>query len=100
MALCCHQPSIQHVFVLTSLPHFNVAETTRAGRYVRQLTGYRAFLPAPLPPDPPLALDAELQAQLSRADLATGRLDGSIQTLPDPDLFVFMYVRKEAVLSS
>jgi Fic family protein len=41
-----------------------------------------------------------MQTLLSRADRALGRLDGSIQTLPDPDLFVFMYVRKEAVLSS
>lgn len=41
-----------------------------------------------------------MQALLSQADIALGRLDGSIQTLPDPDLFVFMYVRKEAVLSS
>ncbi len=37
---------------------------------------------------------------LSRADRALGRLDGSVQTLPNPDLFVLMYVRKEAVLSS
>jgi Fic family protein len=72
----------------------------RAGVYIRQLTGYRAFLPAPLPPDPPIRLEGELQALLSRADLALGRLDGSIQTLPNPDLFIFMYVRKEAVLSS
>lgn len=72
----------------------------RAGHYVRQQTGYSAFLPAPLPPDPPLAIDAEMHTLLSRADRALGRLDGSIQTLPDPDLFVFMYVRKEAVLSS
>ncbi len=42
----------------------------------------------------------ELHTLLSRADRALGRLDGSIQTLPDADLFVFMYVRKEAVLSS
>ncbi len=41
-----------------------------------------------------------MQALLSKADRALGRLDGSIQTLPNPDLFVFMYVRKEAVLSS
>lgn len=74
--------------------------THRAGRYVAQPTGYRAFLPAPLPPSPALRLRGDLQALLSRADLALGRLDGSIQTLPNPDLFVFMYVRKEAVLSS
>ena len=72
----------------------------RAGRYVSQPTGYRAFSPKPLPPDPPLVIDPEMQTLLSRADQALGRLDGSIQTLPHPDLFVYMYVRKEAVLSS
>jgi hypothetical protein len=72
----------------------------RAGRYVQQPTGYRAFIPAPLPPVPPIAIDAEMQQCLSAADRAVGRLDGSIHTLPDPDLFVLMYIRKEAVLSS
>ncbi len=72
----------------------------RAGTFQKQSTGYRAFIPAPLPPDPPIAVDDELQTLLSAADRALGRLDGSIQTLPDPDLFVLMYVRKEAVLSS
>jgi len=72
----------------------------RAGRYVRQSAGYSAFIPAPLPPQPAVALTGSLQALLSQADRALGRLDGSIQTLPNPDLFVFMYVRKEAVLSS
>lgn len=72
---------------------------TRAGRYVRQLTGYSAFSPAPLPPDPPLNLGGERQRLLSQADYALGRLDGAIVTLPNPDLFVYMYVRKEAVLS-
>jgi len=73
---------------------------TRAGRYITQPTGYRAFMPAPLPPQPALALGGELQGLLSAADRALGRLDGSVLTLPNPDLFVFMYVRKEAVLSS
>lgn len=76
------------------------AASHRAGRYVRQPTGYRAFMPAPLPPDPPIALAGELPGLLSQADRALGRLDGSVLTLPNPDLFVFMYVRKEAVLSS
>ena len=76
------------------------ADAQRAGRYVLQPQGYRAFVPAPLPPNPPVRLDGEIQTLLSQADQALGRLDGSIQTLPDPDLFVFMYVRKEAVLSS
>jgi Fic family protein len=75
-------------------------QIARAGRYVKQPTGYRAFLPTPLPPEPPVRIDPELYGLLSQADRALGRLDGSIQTLPNPDLFVFMYVRKEAVLSS
>ena len=72
----------------------------RAGRLIRQGSGYSAFIPAPLPPRPPIALTGTLQALLSKADRELGRLDGSIQTLPNPDLFVLMYVRKEAVLSS
>lgn len=72
----------------------------RAGRYVAQPTGYRAFMPALLPPEPPIQITGELQTLLSEASLALGRLDGSIQTLPNADLFVLMYVRKEAVLSS
>jgi Fic family protein len=72
----------------------------RAGRLIRQGSGYSAFIPAPLPPLPPIAVIGALQALLSKADRELGRLDGSIQTLPNPDLFVLMYVRKEAVLSS
>ncbi len=72
----------------------------RAGRYIRQPSGYRAFIPAALSSDPPVQLNNELQSLLARADRALGRLDGSIHTLPHPDLFVAMYVRKEAVLSS
>lgn len=74
--------------------------SSRAGRYIRQPTGYRAFIPAALPPEPALALTGDLPGLLSQADRALGRLDGSVLTLPNPDLFVFMYVRKEAVLSS
>lgn len=72
----------------------------RAGSYITQASGYRAFVPAALPPTPAIQLDGALQLLLSRADMALGRLDGSVQTLPNPDLFVLMYVRKEAVLSS
>lgn len=78
----------------------NETRTDRAGRYVQQSSGYRAFIPAGLPPDLPIRIDDSMQALLSQADRALGRLYGSVQTLPDPDLFVFMYVRKEAVLSS
>jgi Fic family protein len=72
----------------------------RAGRYVKQPEGYRAFIPAPLPPDPPVAMDAELIRLLSDADRALGRLDGATSALPNPNLCVAMYVRQEAVLSS
>jgi len=72
----------------------------RAGRYVRQLEGYRAFIPEPLPPDPSVRYDDEMLALLSQADRMLGRLDGSTEVLPNPDLFVFMYVRQEAALSS
>jgi cell filamentation protein, protein adenylyltransferase len=72
----------------------------RAGRFVRQLQGYRAFIPAPLPPKPPLDLDGEMLRLLSDADRALGRLDGVTSILPNPDLFLAMYVRHEAVLSS
>ena len=71
----------------------------RAGRYILQSGGYKAFIPVPLPPDPPIQLE-DLQALLSKAEHSLGRLDGSIQTLPNPELFIYMYIRKEAVLSS
>lgn len=72
----------------------------RGGRYQRQPEGYRAFIPAPLPPDPSMIFDNATISLLSRADQALGRLDGISQTLPNPDLFVAMYVRREAVDSS
>ena len=74
--------------------------TERSGRYELQPQGYRAFIPAPLPPSPPFELTPELAGLLARAEQALGRLDGSTQILPSQDLFVAMYVRKEAVLSS
>ena len=72
----------------------------RAGRLRRQLTGYEAFMPKPLPPDPPLRWDGGLLGLLSDATTALGRLDGMAGSLPNPDLFVASYVRREAVLSS
>jgi hypothetical protein len=74
--------------------------STRAGRWEKQASGCRAFVPKPLPPEPPLRWDADLLRALSEADLALGRLDGLARSLPNPDLFVAMYVRREAVLSS
>jgi Fic family protein len=72
----------------------------RAGRFVVQPSGYRAFVPSPLPPDPPVAIDGDLLTLLSEADLSLGRLDGVVKVIPDPGFFVAMYVRREAVLSS
>lgn len=72
----------------------------RAGRIVTQPQGYPAFIPAPLPPHPPLRLDTALVRLLAEADRSLGRLDGVASVLPNPDLFVAMYVRHEAVLSS
>jgi Fic family protein len=60
----------------------------------------RAFVPAPLPPQPPLAIDSPLRLQLDRSLLALGRLDSIATLLPNPDLFLYSYVRKEAVVSS
>lgn len=72
----------------------------RAGRFITQAEGYSAFIPKPLPPaDPPLALDA-LLGLLEDAVAELGRLDGVAKVIPDPDFFVGMYVRREAVLSS
>jgi Fic family protein len=68
--------------------------TTTAGEAVR------AFVPRPLPPEPPVDLSGERQRTLERALLACGRLDGISALLPDPELFLYAYVRREALLSS
>ena len=60
----------------------------------------RLYVPRPLPPEPALALGPDDIDRLERANRALGRLDGLAQLLPDPDLFLYFYVRKEAVLSS
>ena len=60
----------------------------------------KAFVPNELPPNPPLELDRGLSATLDQAHLELGRLDGAATVLPDTSLFLYMYVRKEAVLSS
>lgn len=72
----------------------------RSGRFIAQAEGYAAFIPNPLPPDPPLTLDASLLGLLESAGAELGRLDGVAKVIPDPDFFVSMYVRREAVLSS
>jgi len=60
---------------------------------------FQAYIPIPLPPDPPVSM-AGMEPLLEKANQALGRLDGITLVLPDPDLFIYMYVRKEALLSS
>jgi Fic family protein len=75
----------------------------RAGRWVVAQSGadgYSAFVPASLPPDPALQINARLQTLLDEANQALGRLDGVTLLLPDPGQFLYSYIRKEAVLSS
>src|SRR5260370_24532330 len=72
----------------------------RSGTLIQQSSGYKAFKPNPIPPNPSLVIDREMLELNSRADLATGRLDSLGDFIPDAELFVFMYVRKEAVISS
>ena len=62
--------------------------------------GFKAFVPNLLPPAPPLRLDQGIQFLLSEADRALARLDGVASVLPNPELFIAMYVKKEALLSS
>jgi hypothetical protein len=68
--------------------------TATAGEQVR------AFVPLPLPPEPALEITGPRQLLLERATLAVGRLDSISMLLPDPHLFLYSYVRREAVLSS
>lgn len=73
---------------------------SRSGRYFSQPSGYKAFIPTPLPPVPPLKLDEDLNSLLADANIALGRLDTLGFLLPNIDYIVAMYVRKEALLSS
>lgn len=73
------------------------------GRYVSSIAGgfaCQAFIPAPLPPNPPLEINNKLQTRLADAHIALGRLDAISNLLPDTQLFLYSYVRKEAVMSS
>lgn len=73
---------------------------SRAGVTIRQKEGYLVFIPKPLPPHPYLDLNDSLLSLLSQADRALARLDGITYALPSPDLFLRMYIRKEALLST
>ena len=76
---------------------------TRSGSFISNLSGdatYRSFRPAPLPPDPPVKLDDEAAALLIDANRKVALLDGLSARIPNMDLFVAMYIRKEALVSS
>jgi len=75
----------------------------RSGTYVSSSVAgeeCRAFIPPPLPPVPPLSLTAEDYDLMEKANRVLGRLDGVATLLPDKSLFLYFFVRKEAVLSS
>lgn len=72
----------------------------RAGKYIKHPDGYKTYVPKPLPPSPPLEYDDELLGVLSEANIKLARLDGVASVLPDIDMFISMYLKKEAVLSS
>lgn len=77
--------------------------TRQTGRWITSTihgTAFRSFVPTPLPPDPPLLADQALLVAHERALVALGRLDGITRILPDARLFLYQYVRKEALLSS
>ena len=77
--------------------------SNRAGTLVSNLSGdmtYRSFRPSPLPPNPPIELGSELVTKLIDANKKLATLDGLSSRIPNMDLFVSMYVRKEALLSS
>ena len=77
--------------------------TNRAGTYRKNLTGdaeYKSFVPNPLPPDPPVEFDEDMVSMLVKANRSIAALDSISIRIPDMDLFVSMYVRKEALMSS
>ena len=72
----------------------------RSGQYITQLSGYKAFIPSSLPPNPPIEMDEVMNQLLADANIALGRLDTFGFLLPSIDYIIAMYVRKEALLSS
>src|ERR1700722_18146647 len=86
------------------MPSAPKTSSSRAGHFVEAQGapdgGYWAFHPKRLPPDPPIVIDSSGQRLLDKANQALGRLDGVTLLLPDPDQFLYTFIRKEAVLSS
>ena len=69
-------------------------QKNRAGRYVKQLAGYRAYISKLLPPTPPIKHDGELRNLLSEADRALAKLDGITTVLPNPELLLQCMLKK------
>ncbi len=87
---------------METTPDIQAKVSSRAGHLIQQQVGadgYSAFVPEPLPPTPSLDLSGKIGGLLERASNSLGRLDGLSRSL-DPDRLLYMYVRKEAVLSS
>lgn len=72
----------------------------RSGQYISQLRGYKAFTPTSLPPKPPIVIEGEIKELLEKATSLLSSLDGVANTLPNINLFIGMYVKKEALLSA
>jgi Fic family protein len=72
----------------------------KIGEFVQQPKGFKAFIPAKFPPEDSFVFSKQTEHLHAHASLLAGKLDGVTQLLPDIDLFIFMYARKEAALSS
>lgn len=72
----------------------------RSGKQITQPTGYKAFIPNPLPPNPPIQIEGEIQHLLTNANIAIGKMDTMGYLAPNLDHIIAMYIRKEALLSS
>jgi len=94
---------MRYPLIRRSLIKGYVVKRKDTGSYERSSVGgevVQAFMPESLPPKEPIVMDASRQRLLERATIALGKLDSITLLLPDPDIFLYAYVRKEAVLSS
>lgn len=72
----------------------------RSGKNITQPTGYKSFIPTPLPPNPPILIEGEIQHLLTNANIAIGKMDTMGYLAPNLDHIIAMYIRKEALLSA
>ena len=75
----------------------------RAGKYRTNFSGeaeYMSFVPAPLPPDPAIEIDSDMIKMLVRSNNSIASLESIAKRIPNMELFISMYVRKEALMSS